>query len=149
MPLTDSLVNVADSLIGILDAAKKDLGIKDIWYGDQDRIPRSPAVCIETGEKKRRLKGAPRMTSVELPVYLMVYHGALKAGSEGQRKENDRLAEAIETEIHKNANKDLGDTVIHVMCTALEPGFLRKRDAIWQVTRITVEAESQVLLPYT
>ena len=145
--LTDSLVEVAEAIGAILEANKTTWGVKDIYYGDQDRIPRNPAICIETGEKTRELNGAPRRTLVTLPVYLLVYHNALTAGAAGQRKANDTLAELIETELHKAENRDLGGIVIHTMCTALEPGYQRKRDALWQTTQITVTATSQVQLP--
>lgn len=147
MALTDSLVTVADAIVAILEAKKVQLGIQDFYYGDQDRLPRSPAICVETGEKIRELNGAPRRTLVTLPVYLLVYHGALKAAAAGQRKENDVLAELIETELHKATNRDLGGIVIHQMVTALEPGYQRKTDGLWQTTQITITATSQVQLP--
>jgi hypothetical protein len=145
--LTDSLVVVAGAVSDILVGVQGTLGIQDIWYGDQDRIPRSPAVCIETGEKTRELNGAPRRTLVSLPIYLLVYHNALEAGANDQRLKNDTLAEAIETELHNH--EDLGGLVVHSYCTALEPGYQRKRDALWQVTNITFVATSQVMLPYS
>lgn len=145
--LTDQLVVVANALKGILEDAQEDLGLEDVFYGDLDRIPRSPAACIETGEKTRELEGAPRRTLVTMPVYIFVYHNALKAASDDQKEENDLLSEAIETEIHKYPH--LGGLVIHGMCTALEPGYEQKQDNIWQVTRITYEATSKVMLPYS
>lgn len=147
--LTDDIVLVAKALQKIIEDNKRALGIKDVFYGDQDRIPRSPGLCVETGETNRELNGAPRRVLVKMTVYLLVYHNALKAGAAGQREENDALAKAVQTEIHKNENKDLGGLIIHGYCTNAEMGYLQKQDSLWQVTRITHESTSQVLLPYS
>jgi hypothetical protein len=145
MVLTDSLVVVAQAVQAIVVANKTAWGIQDIYYGDQTLIPRSPAVCIETGEKVRELNGAPRRVLVTLPVYLLVYHNALMPSSDTQRHDNDLLAETIEAELHNH--KDLGGIVVHCYCTALEAGYQLKSGTLWQTTRITLEATSQVQLP--
>lgn len=145
MSLTDSVVTVAEAVIDILEAKKSALGIQDIYYGDQKRIPRSPAICIETGEKSRELNGAPRRTLVTIPINLLVYHNALEAGAAGQRKTNDTLAESVEATLHDNA--DLGGIVIHCFCTSLEPGYVSKSGTLWQATNISLTATSQIMLP--
>lgn len=148
MPLTDDIVLVADALKLIVESTKPTLKIKDVYYGDQERIPRNPSVCLETGETSRELNGAPRRVAVSMTVYLMVYHNALKAGAAGQRRENDMLAKLLQDELHKNEHKDLGGLIVHGFCTRAEAGWQQKSDGLWQATRITYEAQSQVLLPY-
>jgi hypothetical protein len=147
--LTDDIVLVANALKNILAPSNKPiLGLRDVFYGDQERIPRNPAICIETSDTVRELNGAPRRVAVRMTIYLMVYHNSLKAGAAGQREQNDQLAVDLQTELHKDINKDLGGLIIHGFCTQAESGWQQKENALWQATRITYEAQSQVMLPY-
>ena len=121
--LTDSTLVVAEKVKEYLDAKKTEWGVKDIFWGDQRKIPRNPAICIETGAKSRELQGAPRLTEVIMEVYLIVYHNALEAGTNDQRRKNDLLSEQIEAEI--NSHEDFDGIVIHAYCTGVEPGYRR------------------------
>jgi hypothetical protein len=120
------------------------LNLEDVFYGDQQRIPRTPAACVESGEKRRALKGAPRMTLVDITTYVIVYHYKLKSVQE-IREDNDLLAEAIETLVHSDCK--LGGYVIDSMVTSVESGYQMKGNSLFRASRLTIEARSQVLLP--
>jgi hypothetical protein len=142
--LTDSLVTVSKYIETMLSTNAVALNLEDVFYGDQQRIPRTPAACVESGEKRRALKGAPRMTLVDITTYIIVYHYKLKSVQE-IREDNDLLAEAIETLVHSDCK--LGGYVIDSMVTSVESGYQMKGNSLFRASRLTIEARSQVLLP--
>jgi hypothetical protein len=142
--LTDSLVTVSKYIETMLSSNAVALNLEDVFYGDQQRIPRTPAACVESGEKRRALKGAPRMTLVDITTYVIVYHYKLKSVQE-IREDNDLLAEAIETLVHSDCK--LGGYVIDSMVTSVESGYQMKGNSLFRASRLTIEARSQVLLP--
>lgn len=149
MTYTDSIPVLNKFLVNKFEAKKADLGIADVYYGDQERIPRTPAVCFEPGEKDRELNGAPRRTKVDITLYCLVYHNPVKAVS-SIREEDDLLAEAIETEIHADRQflDETGDPqVIDSMVTSIESGYQQKANSLFRVSRLTVEARVQIQLP--
>jgi hypothetical protein len=131
-----------------LEAAKVTLGIVDVYYGDQQRIPRTPAVCVEPGGKTRELNGLPRRTAIRLTVYLIIYHYQL-TGPEAIRENNDELAEDIEDFLHLDAQFRVGGdmTVISSLVTAVESGYQQNRNSLFRASRLTLEADSQEQLP--
>lgn len=149
MTYTDSMTVIAKHLEKLLGDNKEDLGIYDIFYGDQDRIPHTPTVCVEPGDKRRELNGAPRRTSVIITTYLLVYHNPVKSVAQ-IREEDDLLAESVESLIHQDAQmKDSGgnDQVIDSLVTVIESGYQVKANTLFRASRMTIEVRSQVQLP--
>jgi hypothetical protein len=120
----------------------------NIYYGDQERIPRSPAVCIEPGLKTRELEGAPQQTRNTFNVYILVY--ALGPELMKVRAQCDEIGEAIETLLHKDLQLRNGlppgsdnETVIHGFVQSFEssyafrPGLVRTVRMLWQGTTKT------------
>lgn len=143
MTITGSLVTVADALTAKLVANKESLGIEDVFYGDQNLIPRSPAVCVETGNKARALAGATRRTDNIFVVYILVYHSEIRS-PQSNRRAADALAESIETLIHQDPT--LGGLVTHGYVTSVEPGYVDRPNTM-RACRITYEGQSRTLLP--
>ena len=141
---TDSLNSVAKEIQSLLEADQVTLGLADVFYGDQSRIPRTPAACIEPGDKKREYVGAPRRTEVGFTVYVIVYHYSLQSIQETQN-ENDLLAESIETLIHSNVT--LNGLVIDSLVSNIELGYQAKGNTMFRASKITIEAKSRVQLP--
>lgn len=149
MPLIDSYVTLAHTIEAKLVASKELLGIKRVYYGDQERIPETPSVCVEPGGKTRELNGMPRRTEVTMVCFIFVYHYRL-ASPEDIREENDELAETIEAFLHTDAQLRVATvpTVIDSMVRGVESGISNKgRNSLFRASRLTFEARSQVLLP--
>jgi hypothetical protein len=124
---------------------------RDVFFGDQQRIPRTPALCVEPGGKVRQLQGAPRRTEVTLSVYIIVYH-YLVAQASVVREADDQLAETIEAFMHEAQNNQLLDTnseptVIDSMVTNVESGWMPKGNSLFRASRLAFEARTQVQLP--
>lgn len=142
--MTGSLYVLSKWIETQLETNKAALGLQDVFYGDQDRIPRTPAACVEPGEKRRELNGAPRRTMVTFVIYILVYHNPVKT-VEAIRNDLTALAELIETLIHSDAQ--MGDNVIDSLVVQLEDGFLQRSNTLFRASRLTVEARQQVQLP--
>jgi hypothetical protein len=144
MPLTESNVVINQYLTGLLETNKVALTLSDVYYGDQQKIPRTPTACVEPGEKRRELNGMPRRTEVIFENYILIYYN--KVGTfEENRVADDLLAEAIETLVHTDA--EMGGLTIDSMVTRIESGFQLKSNTLFRAARLTVEARSQVQLP--
>ena len=122
------------------------LGIADggVFYGDQERIPASPAVCVEPNTKKVSLYGAGRMTEVFLEVYLLVYHSEIR-DLQSNRRDADRLAEDIATLV--NTDGTFFGLAIHCYVTEMQSGYSNKQNTTLRSTRITFQVETQERLP--
>lgn len=142
---TDSTVEQTLYLQELIEANKTGLALGDkVYYGDQEKIPFTPTVCVEAGDKRRELNGAPRRVMTPMISYILVY--ASKVGETGEnRLTADRLSEQIETLIH--ANRTLDGRVIHSLVTAIEFGYLMRGNSLFRTSRLTVEGRQQVQLP--
>jgi hypothetical protein len=148
-PLTSSLVTITNALItqiegGTYTIVPADLAAMDVFYGDQDRIPRTPAVCVEPGEKNRELDGAPNMTRNTMDIFVLIYHNKMQE-QQLTRLETDKLAEEIERRIHQNLQ--LGGIIIHGFCVSNESGYTYKKDTLYRTARLTFRATSKTSLP--
>jgi hypothetical protein len=121
-----------------------DLGIQDVFYGDQNRLPRTPAVCVEPGEKRRKLEGLPRRALTTMICYVLVYHNPVTSREVAQ-EEKDNLTEAIEDKLHADAQ--MGGTVIDSMVLTTEYGYAQRNNTLFRVSRLAFEATSKVNLP--
>jgi len=150
MAHTDSYVALSNRVKTILETNAVTLGLQDVFYGDQMRIPRTPAACVEPGSKQRELSGLPRRVSNILTCYVLVYLYKLQS-AEDIREADDSLAEAIETFLHADAQlKTAGEpTVLDSMVTSIESGYQQKGNSLFRAARITFQATSLTLLPST
>lgn len=118
--------------------------IVDVYYGDQDRIPRSPTACIETGEKRQELNGAPRRVMIDLTCYILLYVGPI-VPTRHNREEADALAEAVENELHQFPTFE--GNFIDTLVTAIEYGYQVRGNSLFRAARLTVTARQQSQLP--
>lgn len=142
--LTGSLEEYAGFLHDLITSYKEVLGLKDVYYGDQDNIPVSPVVCVEPDNKSRVLQRIGRGTNVSFTVYLLLYHSSIR-DPQANRRDADRLAENLETLIHNNETAN--GLVVTSLVSRVESGYATKTNSIMRASRLTVEAESQHRLP--
>jgi hypothetical protein len=142
----DDMVVLLNTIKGILDTNKVALGVQDVWLGDQNKLPRTPAICLEPGTKRRELDGLPRKTLVEASFFVLIYWGAVQ-DVQMNLTDSMTLAESVEAVLHADAQ--LGNTVIHSMVTESDPGFVMKAGTLTRATRLTFTITSQKMLPYS
>ena len=120
----------------IVDAA-------DIYYGDQDKFPRTPSICVDPGNRRRDLQGVSFRTDNNFTIYILVYHSKLQDNQE-TRAEVQQISEAVETLLHQDPQ--LGGYVIHSYCTLNESGYVFRQNTMYRTCRITFEAYSKTML---
>lgn len=148
-PLTGNIVTVSNAIIaqitgGTYSVVPADSNPMDIFFGDQDRIPRTPAVCIEPGEKNRELQGAPNMTLNTFDVFVLIYHNKMQE-IQLTRRECDQLAYEVELRLHQNLQ--LGGIISHGFCVSNESGYTYKQNTLYRTARLTYRATSKTSLP--
>lgn len=144
--LTDSLVVWMDWTVAYL----KDptwmtaQGIKQVLYGDQDKVPVSPLICVEPNTKPRSFNGVPRRTEINFEAYVIIYFGSL-SDTQTIRRQCDLIAEAVEARLHSRPT--CGNLVISSLVSNLESGVANKGGTLMRATRLTWTAKSQIMLP--
>lgn len=142
--LTASLADVGEALFNYYEENKSQLGLEDVWYGDQSLYPRVPCLAIEPLTVDRVLAGTGigGQTDNRFTVYIYIYHGTLIEVQES-RKTCDRLASDVEEATHKNLQ--LNGIIVHGYITKYESGQA-DRGSLLGVTRLTWEGISKTLL---
>lgn len=98
------------------------LGLKDVLYGNQLMLPRSPVAVITPGPKRRELAGvsAPGGRTMNyLTVNIDVYSSKI-GNEEDERLALDQLSEQVEFVLHHDVQ--MGGNIIHGFVTDWTPG---------------------------
>jgi len=120
---TDSLLTFSLAVRDKIEDNLAALGIVDVYFGDQNKIPRVPAACVEPVDKTRELAGVPRRTDNELQVYI------------------------LETLLHADAQ--FGGLVIHSLVTSIESGYSHRTGTLYRSSRLTFVGTTKTNLPYS
>lgn len=144
--LTNSLVLISDYLYQKFKDNMANLEIEDVYYGDQDKIARPPAICVEPADIKNLLKqaAAARRIDIEFYISFLCYHSEITSG-QSNRRNADRLAERVAALVH--ADRTLGGLVIHGYCTDVHSGYATKGNTLMRANKIDYYAKSQFDLP--
>jgi hypothetical protein len=128
----------------MLEANTSALVIQDVWYGDQELLPRTPAVCVNPGTKKRQFQGATFRTLNDIETYVLVYFGKIQ-DVQANLHGATQLADSIETLVHSDLT--LGGNVIAVLCTQNEPGMINKAGVWMMGARLTFQSMTKTTFP--
>lgn len=134
MPLTDKLAVVTQAVVDHLkNASDYPVPPDDIHYGDRNKIPRYPAVCIFSGGKDRELGGNTQRTENNITVFLIIYYaGADSVGAD--TKAVDELTDLTEEVLHRDLQ--MRGTVTSGYVRTIDPGFAVRSGALIKATRI-------------
>jgi hypothetical protein len=141
---TDSADVIATYIYDMLEANTSALVIQDVWYGDQELLPRTPAVCVNPGTKKRQFQGATFRTLNDIETYVLVYFGKIQ-DVQANLHGATQLADSIETLVHSDLT--LGGNVIAVLCTQNEPGMINKAGVWMMGARLTFQSMTKTTFP--
>lgn len=132
--LTDSVLTTSRRIYDLLVTNAAALGLDaggsvNVWYGDQDSVPRTPSICVEPGTKRRVLAGVPDMTLIDIDVHLLLYHSPISEQQDA-RQDCIAFAEGVERFLHINhlnlANSNGDQIIIHGFVTEMDPGYVYK-----------------------
>jgi hypothetical protein len=114
--------------------------IKKVYYGDQERIPEVPSICIEPSTKLRSWPPKPNlMSDNQLEVDILIYHSGGDKLSEDVKYESDRLAETVEEYLLQFVtlpDADGNPLVIHSGIVTHEPGYYRRQNSLFHGSRL-------------
>jgi hypothetical protein len=118
------------------------LGIKAVYYGDQQQFPTVPAVCVEPAITTRDLSGIPYQTDNNFTVNVLVYHTSL-SGTENIQEQCDDLSELLQDEINKESiavqfagGTQFGGLVVSGHTARLEYGYKMLGDRLMRCNRL-------------
>ena len=80
MSMTDKISEVGQALQDYIEAGKDQLGLLDVWYGnDVGAVPQTPAVVIEPGTKSRSRSNTGHVTINQFVVDITIFHSRLES----------------------------------------------------------------------
>lgn len=126
-----------------LNDYKDQLGLQQIFFGDQDRVNTTPIACVEPDTKDSAYKGSMGLRSVQLQVYIIVYSAMIVSGQEN-RLMADQVGETIEKLLHNDIQ--FGGRVIDHQVTQITSGYVRKANSLVRASRLRVVANSQEMM---
>lgn len=121
----------------LLYTNRNELGLEEVYYGDQNLIGNTPSVAVEPGPFSRTLEGGgvggKGRTENITTVFFLIYIARLD-GKQDLRRELDVLSESIVDKLHEDMTA--GGSVIHGYVTAIDPGYA-KRGSLMLASRLT------------
>lgn len=143
MPQTSNRVTITQAVVDLLTTNKGALGVLDVWYGDEQLIPRVPAISVDGAPKTKEWYGTGNQTRNEFVLQITIYHGQL-ASMQVTQKACEELAEAVEDVLESDIR--LGGLLTDSLVTASEPGFSRRGSVTMKATRLTWRGRSSTRL---
>lgn len=145
MANTDRLSVVSNYIYDLLTTNKTALGLQDVFFGDQQKVPRTPAVAVEPGVYTRELSGlgGKGRTDNNFTVYVLVYVSNIR-DEQLNNKDVITLSEAIMDKLHLDVT--MSGNVIHGRVTSIEPGYASRGGALMRFGRITWEGLTKTLI---
>jgi hypothetical protein len=150
-PYTANTSVIAQVIVDKIVANKDNfvIPVTGVMYGDQDRIPTTPYVCIEPNDKSRVLAGAPNMTKNEFEIFILIYFNNVRDISIN-RKQADELAYDIEHFLHQDLQLRSPDgtaNLIHGFVRLNESGYTVKQNTLYRSARLTYFGMNKTSLP--
>lgn len=116
----------------------------DVWLGDQVKLPRYPAICVEPGPLVRELVGAQRQFATTNDIIIMCYVGRVQDESVNQAQAVD-VGQAVVNILHEHAQ--MGGRAIHSYVQRVEPGYATRANTLLRVCRLTFVTMQEELFP--
>lgn len=131
--------------------ANQDLGLREVWLGDPNRVPVTPSAAVVTGNTAIG-GGSPAgagmslnyYTNHEFTIYVMVFYAKITSNPEELEQESNRYAEKVRNAIH--SNKKLNGLVWQGWVRQIEPGVARRAGAKLRAHRLTIGYSSKTFI---
>lgn len=148
MPQTDRIEVVTQAIVDLLkanNASLQNVLDGDIYYGDQQKYPRTPAIGVESGSLIRELdgRGGKGVTLNTFQVFCLCYISKVQS-VQVSRKEADDFAGDVADVLHSDIT--LGGLVIHGYVTRIEPGFSIRGGELMRAARVTWQGISKTII---
>lgn len=150
-PYTANVVTIAQELVNRITAAPGGtftIAPTKVFYGDQDRIPSTPTVCVEPSDLVRQLQGAPNMTLNQFELFILCYHNKVQ-DNQLSRKEVDQLAFEVMHFLHQDLQLVVAGSplLIRGFVERIESGYVFKAGTLYRTARLTYRGQNKTSLP--
>jgi hypothetical protein len=137
-----------EHLIDLLISKQQELGIEDVYFGDQTSIPRVPAVCVEPASVSRTMIGVPMRTDNEIIISIVIYMADVQGIEYAQHKADLKSEEIIAVVNRDGAPEPSGGTRFGGICLYgfvrdSEYGYIVKDGKLLRANRLMVYATSR------
>lgn len=126
--------------------------IQGVTYGDQDKLPSTPWVCIEPNDKVRDWPPTPTdMTEITIEVAIYIYYSDADKDEATRRLIADQFAETVEEYFnvnHRQMKDQYGNQlVIYGYCVTNESAVAQRgTNALYKAARIIWRGRSKLRL---
>lgn len=117
-----------------------------VFWPDQVRIPRTPAIGIDSGTMTKVVEGSggKGYAKNNFTVFLMCYLCKVQ-DIQLTEKSVEQFAESVMDALHAPDMK-MGGTVVYGHVTMIEPGYSTRNGLLFRTARITWEGYSKLLI---
>ena len=142
MPYAVDIDTVSQSVVSLLNTNATALGVKRVWYGQQELLKDFPCVVVIPADTRRIGNAMAMQVDIEFDLYLVVVHSLLTQ-SIAQRTASDlHMVRAIALLLHQN--RTLGDTVILGTVIGESPQVIRHNPKSYLIgTQMTFNCKSR------
>jgi hypothetical protein len=133
---------VTKAMIDFLNLEKSNIGIKEVFYGDQAQFLAVPAVCIEPAQTTREVEGIPYQTFNTFSIAILVYHTSL-SGTQTIQEVCDVISEDLTDVLNKESisaqaggGTRFGGIIISGHITRHEYGYRMLADKLMRCNRL-------------
>lgn len=143
---------IAQRIFALLTASKVALlgNYGEVYYGDQNRVAVTPALCVESGETTRVLAGVPNRVENTHTVYIILYYSPVDE-VQATKLASEQLAETVAAFLDTNVTLDLGGDggiVIHGFVRSIDPGYRYRNQGktLMNTVRLTWAGTTKTIL---
>lgn len=130
---------VLDYIHDLLETKEGELGLQYVAYGNEEMLPRYPAVRVASGLFEKELH-ATRQWRNTFRVELYVYHGKLTATHAHRSKADLELASAVREVLHDDMT--LSNQIVHGWVTAEGNAQIARKTTVIVGTRMAWEGQA-------
>lgn len=141
---SDRLDVVTNAVYQTVLTNKTPLGLQDVWFGEQNKIPRLPAVCVMGDTRQREDRGAPRLVTNTFSVRCDLYVVKVEP-TESMHQQVLTLADDLEVVLHADLTFD--GVVLGSLVRSSEIGIADKSGTRYHTARLTLELVNRTMLP--
>jgi hypothetical protein len=138
------MVEVIDFVKDMLEEADS-LAFADVFYGDQELIPRVPTACLEGDQFEEDPTDVGLTTNIVFTVQVIVYHSSMD-GAETTRRDTDLYAEAVKAVLNSNRQlrSDINDgttgLVTHCWVGNITYGYAVRQKKLMRAVKLQFNA---------
>jgi hypothetical protein len=142
---------IAQRILTLLETNKTSFGeFATVFYGDQDKLPTTPTICIEAGVMERSLasaQGPAGRTLNECTCYIIVYYAKVDS-NQVTKLAGETTSEAVAAFLDTNPQlllAGIDPKVIHGFVRVIDHGYIRK-DTLMYGSRLTWVGKTKMQL---